>query len=84
MSAANEELFTTLGGLYSIERELGGGGMSRVFLATEIGLGRNVVIKIVAPDIATQCWRPETMVCPQANRSSGMITPEVLSFHRGK
>ena len=52
MSAANEELFTTLGGLYSIERELGGGGMSRVFLATEIGLGRNVVIKIVAPEIA--------------------------------
>jgi serine/threonine-protein kinase len=48
----DEQLFTTLVNQYSIERELGGGGMSRVFLATEIGLGRNVVIKIVAPEIA--------------------------------
>jgi serine/threonine-protein kinase len=47
-----EQLFTTLVDQYSIERELGGGGMSRVFLATEIGLGRHVVIKIVAPEIA--------------------------------
>jgi hypothetical protein len=27
-----------VGNTYAIERELGGGGMSRVFLATEIGL----------------------------------------------
>ena len=39
---------------------------------------------IVDPDIATQCWRPETMVWPHGSRSSGMITPEVFSFQRGK
>jgi hypothetical protein len=39
---------------------------------------------IVEPDIATQCWRPETTVWPHDSRSSGMITPEVLSFQRGK
>ena len=33
---------------YLIERELGGGGMSRVFLATERALGRRVVIKVLA------------------------------------
>jgi serine/threonine-protein kinase len=32
---------------YTIERELGGGGMSRVFLATEVALGRRVAIKVL-------------------------------------
>jgi hypothetical protein len=30
---------------------------------------------IVAPAIATLCWRPDIMVCPHGRRSSGMITP---------
>jgi len=42
----------TLGGTYAIERELGGGGMSRVFVANETALGRAVVIKVVAPELA--------------------------------
>ena len=42
----------TLGGTYAIERELGGGGMSRVFAANETALGRAVVIKVVAPELA--------------------------------
>ena len=46
------ELQATLGGEYVVERELGGGGMSRVFLATERGLGRRVVLKVLAPEIA--------------------------------
>ncbi|MGH7592295.1 MAG: protein kinase domain-containing protein [Gemmatimonadales bacterium] len=37
---------------YRIERELGAGGMSRVFVATETALDRNVVIKILAPGLA--------------------------------
>ena len=35
-----------------IERELGGGGMSRVFLAEETSLGRKVVIKVLPADLA--------------------------------
>ena len=37
---------------YTIERELGGGGMSRVFLAMERQLERRVVIKVLAEDVA--------------------------------
>lgn len=37
---------------FLIERELGGGGMSRVFLATERALQRRVVIKVLPPDLA--------------------------------
>ena len=37
---------------YLIERELGGGGMSRVFLATERALQRRVVIKVLPPELS--------------------------------
>ena len=37
---------------YSIERELGGGGMARVFTAIETSLGRTVVIKVLSPELA--------------------------------
>ena len=41
-----------LGTQYHLERELGGGGMSRVFVATETALGRRVVIKLLSPSLA--------------------------------
>jgi serine/threonine-protein kinase len=34
-----DQLQASLGNAYVIERELGGGGMSRVFVATEAALG---------------------------------------------
>jgi serine/threonine-protein kinase len=37
---------------YTIERELAGGGMSRIFLAEETALGRRVVLKLLPPDLA--------------------------------
>ena len=45
-----DRLQTTLGEAYSLERELGGGGMSRVFVATEAALGRSVVVKVMSGD----------------------------------
>jgi tRNA A-37 threonylcarbamoyl transferase component Bud32/tetratricopeptide (TPR) repeat protein/TolB-like protein len=42
----------SLSGTHTIERELGGGGMSRVFVASEHRLGRRVVVKVLAPDLA--------------------------------
>jgi len=47
-----ELLDTSLAGAYRIERELGGGGMSRVFLAEERALGRRVVVKVLSSDLA--------------------------------
>ena len=44
----------TLGTAYTIERELGGGGMSRVFVADEQALGRKVVVKVLPPDLAEE------------------------------
>jgi serine/threonine-protein kinase len=41
-----------LGAHYSLQRELGGGGMSRVFLAEETRFRRPVVLKLLAPEMA--------------------------------
>ena len=45
-------LQSVFGETYTIERELGGGGMGRVFLAREPALGRTVVIKVLLPLLA--------------------------------
>ncbi len=47
-----DQLQQTLGSAYTLERELGGGGMSRVYLAQEMALGRQVVVKVIAPELA--------------------------------
>ena len=45
-------LQSALGATYTLQRELGGGGMSRVFIAQEVHLGRMVVLKVVAEELA--------------------------------
>jgi serine/threonine-protein kinase len=45
-------LQTTLGNTYTLERELGGGGMSRVFVATDAALDRRVVVKVLSAELA--------------------------------
>jgi serine/threonine protein kinase/dienelactone hydrolase len=52
MADIRDMLQASLGASYTIERELGGGGMSRVFVAEESALGRRVVVKVLSPDLA--------------------------------
>ena len=56
MSDAQNDLKSSLeqalGDAYHLERELGGGGMSRVFVARDNVLGREVVVKVLLPDLA--------------------------------
>jgi Flp pilus assembly protein TadD len=52
LSELFDRLQSSLGSQYRLERELGGGGMSRVFVALEEQLGRRVVIKVLPPDLS--------------------------------
>src|SRR5439155_496030 len=52
MAELRDRLQSALGDAYRIERELGGGGMSRVFLAEEVRLSRQVVVKVLPPELA--------------------------------
>jgi eukaryotic-like serine/threonine-protein kinase len=52
VNGLSDQVQTALGERYTLERELGGGGMSRVFVAEEKALGRKVVVKILPPEMA--------------------------------
>src|SRR3954468_22833952 len=54
MSELRAQLQQSLGSSYTLERELGGGGMSRVFVATETALGRSVVVKVLSPELSSE------------------------------
>src|SRR5688500_10070128 len=47
-----DRLQSSLGAAYTLERELGGGGMARVFVATDPALRRQVVVKVLSPEAA--------------------------------
>jgi serine/threonine protein kinase len=51
-SSLLQQLQTTLGETYRLEHELGGGGMSRVFVAHDQALDRKVVVKVLLPELA--------------------------------
>ncbi|MEP7344784.1 MAG: protein kinase [Gemmatimonadaceae bacterium] len=51
MNDLRAQLTTSLGTAFKLERELGGGGMSRVFVAHETALDRSVVVKVLLPEL---------------------------------
>ena len=53
MPDIRESLQEALGSGHTIERELGGGAMSRVFVAHETALNRRVVVKVLLPELAS-------------------------------
>src|SRR6266850_7982448 len=52
MAGLKEGLEQSLGPAFVVERELTGGGMSRVFVALDSSLGRRVVVKALPADLA--------------------------------
>jgi serine/threonine-protein kinase len=59
-------LNAALAGAYVVDRELGGGGMSRVYLAHDVDLERRVVIKVLSSElisgISRERFRREVLV----------------------
>src|SRR5688572_24042903 len=69
MTDLRSQLQSALGSAYRIERELGGGGMSRTYVATETALARRVVVKILAPEllagISVERFKREVLLAAQ-------------------
>ena len=47
-----DQLQSAIADRYTVERELGRGGMATVFLATDVRHERRVAIKVLHPDLA--------------------------------
>jgi eukaryotic-like serine/threonine-protein kinase len=75
-----------LGDSYQIQRELGGGAMSRVLLAQETKLGRKVVIKLLPPEmtqtVSVDRFRREIQVAAQLQHPH--IVPVLTSDSAGE
>lgn len=54
MQDVRSQLQSSLGAAYTLQRELGGGGMSRVFVANETRLGRKVVVKVLSSETGAE------------------------------
>jgi len=72
--SVRDRLAAALSSTHTIERELGGGGMARVFLATERALGRQVVIKTLIDDAwsasAAQRFHREILTAAQLQHAN--------------
>ena len=80
-----DELQSALGGAYVIERELGGGGMSRVFVADETRFHRRVVIKLLSPELAAglSAERFEREIALAAGLQQANIVPVLSAGEAG-
>ena len=69
MDELRGRLEAALAGVYTFQRELGGGGMSRTYLAVEQALNRRVVVKVLAPEllagISVERFRREVLLAAQ-------------------
>ena len=72
-------LTATLAGRYAIERELGRGGMSIVFLAYDERLNRKVALKILRPELAATLG-PERFL-REITVVAGLTHPHILPLH---
>src|SRR4030095_6864540 len=81
----NERLTTILGDELEIERELGGGGMSRGFVAFDRPLNRRVVVKVLPDEIATALSRERFRreILTSATLQHPNIVPVISARARG-
>jgi serine/threonine-protein kinase len=81
--ALREQLQAALGAAYTLERELGGGGMSRVFVARDQALRRLVVVKALLPELASvvSVRRFEREVHAAATLQHPHVVPVICAGH---
>jgi hypothetical protein len=69
-----------LAGRYSIERELGRGGMGIVLLARDVALDRPVAIKLLPPALAGSAESRERFL-REARTAAGLSHPNIVPIH---
>ncbi len=70
-----------LAGEYSLQRELGRGGMGIVYLARDVQLDRDVAIKVLPSHLAQTTESRERFV-REARTAAGLSHPHIVPIHR--
>jgi len=82
--SATDRLFvefqSALAGRYSIERELGRGGMGIVYLAREVRLDRLIALKLLPPVLAAQPG-PRERFLREARMAAKLSHPNIIPIH---
>jgi eukaryotic-like serine/threonine-protein kinase len=75
------ELQAALAGEYSLQREIGRGGMGIVYLARDVQLDRDVAIKVLPTHLAQLSSARERFV-QEARTAAGLSHPNIVPIHR--
>lgn len=75
------ELQQALAGEYSIQRELGRGGMGVVYLARDVQLDRDVAIKVLPQNLAQSTVARDRFL-REARLAAGLSHPHIVPIHR--
>jgi len=75
------DLQAALAGEYSLQRELGRGGMGVVYLARDVQLDRDVAIKVLPAHLAHAAAARERFV-REARMAAGLSHPHIVPIHR--
>ncbi|HEU4722971.1 MAG TPA: serine/threonine-protein kinase [Gemmatimonadaceae bacterium] len=75
------DLQAALAGEYSLQRELGRGGMGIVYLARDVQLDRDVAIKVLPSHLARTAESRDRFV-REARTAAGLSHPHIVPIHR--
>jgi predicted Ser/Thr protein kinase len=75
------DLQAALAGEYSLQRELGRGGMGVVYLARDVQLDRDVAIKVLPTHLAHTASARERFL-REARMAAGLSHPHIVPIHR--
>src|SRR3989337_1324449 len=79
MTAIEERLAPGLAGRYTIERQLGEGGMAVVFLAQDLRHGRKVALKVLRPEISAEIGAERFL--REIKMAAGLTHPPILPVY---
>ena len=79
MSDPITRLNAALEGRYTIEREIGAGGMATVYLAENVRHHRKVALKVLRPDLAATLG-PERFL-REIEIAAGLTHPHIIPLH---
>jgi serine/threonine-protein kinase len=79
MSGMQERLTDALGERYSIEQEIGRGGMATVYRAQDLKHGRSVALKVLHPDLSLSLGNERFL--REIRITAGLTHPHILPLH---